>query len=105
MGAGPLEKTIVKQILAWLNSMPECYARKRHGGMANPGEPDITACLSGRRIEIEVKRPGGKPTALQLHQLDQWRKAGALAFVAYSLEEVKGEMERAGLLRPLGEGD
>lgn len=105
MPAGSLEKTIVKAILAWLNGLPGCYARKRHGSMANPGEPDITACLSGRRIEIEVKRPGGKATALQLHQLEQWRKAGAVAFVAYSLEEVKAQMERAGFLRPFGDGD
>ena len=105
MPAGSLEKTIVKAILAWLNGLPGCYARKRHGGMANPGEPDITACLSGRRIEIEVKRPGGKPTRLQLAHLDRWRESGAVAFVAYSREEVKEEMERAGLLRPFGDGD
>lgn len=84
-----LEKNTVKKILEYMNSIPGCYARKRHGSAYNPGEPDITGCLDGRRIEIEVKAPGGETTPLQRAELEKWRKAGAVVGVARSVEDAK----------------
>ena len=84
------ERAIVKAILAYLNSLPGCLARKRWGGgMGVAGDPDIDACIRGRSVQLEVKRPGEKPTALQAKRLEEWRKAGALAAVVSSVEEVK----------------
>ncbi len=84
------EGAIVKAILRYLNSLPCCLARKRWGGgMGVAGEPDIDACLSGRSVQLEVKRPGEKATPLQLKRLEQWRQAGALTAVVTSVEEVK----------------
>ena len=84
------ESAIVKAILGYLNALPECLARKRWGGgMGVAGEPDIDACLRGRSLQLEVKRPGQKPTPLQLKRLEQWRQAGALVAVVSSVEEVK----------------
>jgi hypothetical protein len=84
------ESAIVKAILAYLNSLPGCLARKRWGGgMGVAGEPDIDACLRGRSLQLEVKRPGQKPTPLQVKRLEQWRHAGALVGVVTSVEEVK----------------
>ena len=57
--------------------------------MGVAGEPDIDACLSGRSVQLEVKRPGEKATPLQLKRLEQWRQAGALTAVVTSVEEVK----------------
>jgi len=86
----PLERTIVKSILAYLNGSPNCLARKRWGGgMGVAGDPDITGCLRGRHFELEVKRPGAKPTALQLKRLEEWRRAGAVVGVVESLEQVR----------------
>ena len=88
------ESSIVKGILAYLNSLPECLARKRWGGgMGVAGEPDIDACLRGRSLQLEVKRPGQKPTPLQLKRLEQWRQAGALVAVVSSVEEVKALLD------------
>jgi hypothetical protein len=39
-------------------------------------------------LAIEVKRPGGKPTAEQQQFIDTINEAGGLAFVARSVEEV-----------------
>jgi hypothetical protein len=50
------------------------------------GTPDLLACYYGRFYAIEVKRPGNKPTKLQLFRLRQWREAGAVAFWCDSLE-------------------
>ena len=84
------ERAIVRSILAYLNSLPCCLARKRWGGgMGVAGEPDIDACIGGRSLQLEVKRPGEKPTALQLKRLDEWRQAGAVTGVVTSVEEVR----------------
>jgi len=84
------ERAIVKAILAYLNGLPGCLARKRWGGgMGVAGDPDIDACIRGRSVQLEVKRPGEKPTSLQAKRLREWRKAGALVAVVSSVEEVK----------------
>ena len=55
------ERAIVKAILAYLNGLPGCLARKRWGGgMGVAGDPDIDACIRGRSVQLEVKRPGEK---------------------------------------------
>lgn len=87
------EKTIVKDILKYLNSLPGCFAKKRRAGPDRKGEPDITGCLNGRRLEIEVKAPGGQPTKLQLEKLKLWKSYGAFTMLAYSVDEVKAEIE------------
>lgn len=93
------ERAIVKSILAYLNSLPACLARKRWGGgMGVAGDPDIDACLRGRSVQLEVKRPGEKPTALQLRRLDEWQRAGAVAAVVHSVMEVKKLLTEKNLL-------
>ena len=42
--------------------------------------------MTGRHIEVEVKRPGIKPTALQEQWLQQARQAGCIAFWCDSME-------------------
>ena len=84
------ESSIVKAILRYLNSLPGCLARKRWGGgMGVAGDPDIDACLQGCSLQLEVKRPGEKPTKLQIKRLEQWREAGAIVGVVTSVAEVK----------------
>ena len=84
------ERAIVKAILAYLNGLPGCLARKRWGGgLGVAGDPDITGCLNGRHFEFEVKRPGEQPTPLQMRRLDEWRRAGAVAAVVTSVAEVR----------------
>ena len=86
------EKAITNRILRWLNSQPGCLARKRHiGVMDTAGDPDITGCWNGRHFEIEVKQPGNHPRPLQLKRLQEWRDAGAVAFVATAMCDVERE--------------
>jgi len=47
--------------------------------MGVAGDPDIDACLRGRSVQLEVKRPGEKPTPLQVKRLEDaagWRDRG-----------------------------
>lgn len=92
------ERAIVKAVLAYLNGLPGCLARKRWGGgMGVAGDPDIDACLRGRSLQLEVKRPGEKPTRLQVKRLGEWRTAGAIAGVVVSVDEVKDLLATEGL--------
>ena len=89
------ERSIVKAILTYLNSLPNCLARKRWGGgMGMAGEPDIDACIGGRSLQLEVKRPGEKPTQLQLKRLEEWRRAGAITGVVTSVADVRDLLEK-----------
>ena len=93
------ERAIVKAILAYLNSLPGCLARKRWGGgMGVAGDPDIDACIRGRSVQLEVKRPGERPTPLQVKRLEEWRQAGALVGVVTSVAEVRTLFEENRIL-------
>jgi hypothetical protein len=93
------ERAVVKSILAYMNGLPGCLARKRWGGgMGVAGDPDIDACIHGRSVQLEVKRPGGKPTVLQMKRLAEWREAGALVAVVNSIADVRDLMEKNHLI-------
>jgi hypothetical protein len=82
------ESALVAEILRALRALPGVMVRKRHGsawGVA--GDPDLYGSIQGRHFEIEVKRPGNHPTALQEARLKQWAATGALAGVARSVED------------------
>lgn len=75
------------------------HAVKIHGGaFGHAGNPDILGCLQGRALAVEVKRPGGKPTAAQLAQLGKWSAAGALALWVTSAAELADALTAEGLL-------
>ena len=57
------------------------------------GVPDIIALYDGKYIAIEVKRRGNRPTQLQEEHLSMIENAGGIAMVAYSLDEVKEQLD------------
>lgn len=61
---------------------------------------DIIACWRGRYIEIETKVLPRQPTARQLRRIALVKEAGGTAFVAYSLDEVRGKI-RCGTTKPV----
>ncbi len=85
----PLESTLSQSIMkAIREKIPGTVVRKRHVTMGAIGDPDLYGCLpGGQHFEIEVKRPGNKPTALQLRRLEEWNAAGAIAGYAHSVAE------------------
>ncbi len=57
--------------------------------LAHAGTADITGCSpSGKFIAIECKIGKNKPTDLQNAYLEEIRKRGGIAIVAYSLDDV-----------------
>ena len=71
-------KKRVKEILADLNAY---YVMPVTGGYGNSGAPDFIVCKESLFYGIECKANGGKPTALQLKNHDDIRKAGGVALV------------------------
>ena len=60
------EADIVKAIMKFLKTLPNCFAWKEHGGMyGTAGIPDIIACIDGKFYGFEVKTDVGKPTKLR----------------------------------------
>ena len=84
------EADIVKVIMRFLKTLPNCFAWKEHGGMyGTAGIPDIIACIDGKFYGFEVKTDIGKPTKLQESTIRKINKAGGIAVVVRSVDEVK----------------
>ena len=93
------EKKVENSIKRYLDGLG-AYHIKIHGSAYTPaGTPDILACYKGKFIAIEVKKPkGGIVSALQKFKIQQIKDAEGVAFVARSVEDVKEEFERCGIL-------
>lgn len=84
-------------IMAWRQKSEGTFDAKRgiyRRGTGTPGLPDIGGILpGGRALQIEVKAGRNKPTPEQVDFLARARAAGAVAFVAYSVDDVIKELE------------
>lgn len=95
----PLERTVLKAITQALrldrrvsrverNQSGLFQEGNRFIRVGTRGKLDLTVYLkTGRYIEIEVKRPGGKPEPHQQQRIDAIRADGGLAGCATSIEE------------------
>lgn len=91
------EADIVRAILTHLRSLPDSFCWKEHGGMyGTAGLPDIIACVGGRFYGFEVKTEKGRPTALQEATIRKIRKAGGVAEIVRSVEDVRRVLDTAG---------
>ena len=91
----PLEKDIEDYLVR------EC--RKR-GALAYkftaPGRrsvPDRIILTRGRTLFVEVKRPGGRPTPLQLQEHDKLRAQGFRVYLADTRQEVDRVLDEEGV--------
>ncbi len=107
------EANVTRKIRAWFEARGG-VCHKNYGGPMNSGFPDLTCCLDGRMWLIEVKDVGAKPrestairnkyvgdvrewldqgaTLRQALTLKEWHKAGAVALVASSVEDLEREV-------------
>lgn len=111
----PLEREIQRQILQFLelHRIP-CWRNNTGAMRANykgrslmirfgmPGMPDVLGILPrpvpGVLLAIEAKRPSGKLSITQQETIDRLLDAGALAFVARSVGEVKMALRAEGVI-------
>lgn len=91
----PLESSITRGVIDYINSLPVGIAEKVQGSSSASGRADINACYRGRTLRIEVKTPDHKNKASkkQERNLEKWYRAGAVVMVVYSLDSVKMFLE------------
>lgn len=95
----PREKIIENEIKQYIKEHGG-LAYKIHGGdlYQETGIPDLLVCWEGLFFGIEVKRPGEKPSAIQLAQGARIKRAGGHFIVAYSLQDVKDYLWKEGIV-------
>lgn len=77
------EKHFENKIKGWLKEQGCYFVKFFANGYTKSGVPDILACVNGYFVGIEVKAQNGKPSELQIHNVQQIRKAGGFAFIVY----------------------
>jgi hypothetical protein len=82
------EAMLTRSIRQLLNSVGVFHYKAWGGPMSAPGIPDIIGCFKGRFIGIEVKAPNGKVSDYQQQFIDNIVRAGGIAFVARSVDDV-----------------
>ncbi len=85
----PSEAQLTKQILDYLKYVPDSTFKKIRGGLGMRGILDIIGCWQGRYIELEIKTRRGKLKPHQLQRILEIRKAGGVAGMIQSLEELE----------------
>lgn len=106
----PREADVQRTILDALALMGAVVVRVNSGGLKDatgrlvrfnrtPGCSDILACLRGRFVAVEVKRPGkaNAVTPIQQAFLDAVRRAGGVGIVATSAADLESQLEAAGV--------
>lgn len=77
------EKMFENKVKAFLKH-EGCWVLKTwSNGIQREGIPDLLICCNGYFLGVELKRDTGKPSELQLWNIDQIRKANGIAFVLY----------------------
>ena len=91
------ESLIQKEILGYLREIG-CKVDVIHSaGYHRNGMSDIVGCTAqGHFIAVEVKRPGGRLTALQRQYLEEKKNCTGIAFVASSVEDCKTKLVNQG---------
>lgn len=84
----PTEADITAAVLDYL-AIVGTWSLKVHGHLGQrAGVPDVLACLRGRFVAIEIKRPGGKLSAEQRRELVAVTAAGGIALVVTDVDQV-----------------
>lgn len=78
------EKQFENKIKKFLKEQ-NCYYIKYWGGgqFTKSGVPDLLICCNGYFVAVEVKAENGKPSELQLYNIDEIKKAGGFAMILY----------------------
>ena len=90
----PKEQNIQTSIMNYISSIGGLPIKFNNMGIyAKAGVSDILACIKGRFVAIEVKRPGNKPSAVQSQFITAVNSIGGLAFWADNLQDVKDKLK------------
>lgn len=85
------EKAFEKQVKEYLNDCGCWVLKTWSNGIQREGVPDLLICCNGFFIGVELKNETGRPSALQLWNIEKINNAGGFAFTLYpdQFEEFK----------------
>lgn len=92
--SGP-EKKFELKLREYLESQG-CWVLKTYSnGVQRAGVPDLLVCCNKFFVAVEVKASNGKPSELQLWNIEKIKEAGGIALVLYpdGFEEFKRIIE------------
>ena len=75
------EKKVKEKVVSILKSEGVYYFFPATHGYGRSGVPDVIACVNGHFFAIECKANGGKPTALQIREIERIHACGGAAIV------------------------
>ena len=78
------EKSFENKVKKFLEEQG-CYFIKYWGGgqFTKAGIPDLLVCCNGHFLGVELKAPNGKPSELQLWNIEKIKEAGGIGLVLY----------------------
>ncbi len=89
------EKEFERKVKDFLRSSPKVWYFKNWAGpYSQSGIPDIIACVNNNFVGIEVKASDGKPSALQIRNIELIKAAGGIGYILYpkDFEKFKRDM-------------
>lgn len=89
------EKNFERKVRQWLEDRGAWVLKTWSNGVQRVGVPDLLVCYKGVFMGIEIKAQNGKPSALQLHEIERIKNAGGFACVLYpsGFQEFKDDFE------------
>ena len=94
MKANKKEQDIQETIMHYISSIGGLPVKFNNIGIyAKAGVADILACIKGRFVAIEVKKPGNTPSDLQENFINAVNSIGGFAFWADNLQDVKDKLK------------
>lgn len=88
------EKSFENKIKDFLDSIGAVWYKQFGCSYTKAGTPDLLCCVNGRFVAVEVKAEKGRPSPLQLYNINKIRKAGGAVYLLYpkDFEEFKQDM-------------
>lgn len=77
------EKQFENKVKSYLKDLGCWVLKTWSNGVQREGVPDLLVCCNGYFLAIELKAETGKPSDLQLWNIDKIRKAGGIGIVLY----------------------
>ena len=77
------EKEFEQKVKAYLKEQGCWVLKTWSNGIQREGVPDLLVCCNGFFLGVESKAPNGKPSELQLWNVDKIRNANGVAIVLY----------------------
>lgn len=77
------EKNFENKVKEYLSDMGAWHVKFFANRMTKIGVPDILACVNGYFVAVEVKASNGRPSDLQIYNIQKIREAGGFAVILY----------------------